>query len=348
VQTPQVFRRAALDAALADDAALTTATDDASLVEARGGDVRVLEAPAQNLKVTTPLDLRVAELLLAERPPTFDPVLVVRRSFDLLAAGEGIRVLELMDPEVVWDLRDWPAWGGVGSTLYRGREGVVEFWNAWLSEWESIEHEIDDVADLGENRVLVTVRMRARGRGSGVAVENPPHAQLYTFRDGLITEIRNFADPDTARRALGLPSAQAVTDQEEPAEDGAVVREMLRRFEARENERVYDLIADDVVFDTTAWPAFAAMAGVYHGHAGMRQFWSDWFSMFKDVEVTHDEIQRGPHGVVVSHEQRSIGRQSGIPAHQRYWAVYTVRGGMVGAVNFHDDEDAARRAAGLD
>ena len=50
-----------------DDAVLAAATDDASLVEAMGGTVRVVPAPGANLKVTTPLDLRVAELLLAER-----------------------------------------------------------------------------------------------------------------------------------------------------------------------------------------------------------------------------------------------------------------------------------------
>ncbi len=65
VQTPQVFRRAALAAALAQpDHVLAAATDDASLVEAAGGRVRVVEAPRENLKVTTPVDLQVAELLL--------------------------------------------------------------------------------------------------------------------------------------------------------------------------------------------------------------------------------------------------------------------------------------------
>jgi 2-C-methyl-D-erythritol 4-phosphate cytidylyltransferase len=37
------------------------------LVERRGGRVLVHEAPPENLKVTTPLDLRVAELLLRDR-----------------------------------------------------------------------------------------------------------------------------------------------------------------------------------------------------------------------------------------------------------------------------------------
>jgi 2-C-methyl-D-erythritol 4-phosphate cytidylyltransferase len=68
VQTPQAFRREALQAALDQpDEVLARATDDASLVEAAGGLVRVVASPRENLKVTTPLDLRVAELLLAQR-----------------------------------------------------------------------------------------------------------------------------------------------------------------------------------------------------------------------------------------------------------------------------------------
>ena len=68
VQTPQAFRREALERALDQpEDVLAAATDDASLVEALGGTVRVVEAPRENLKVTTALDLRVAELLLGER-----------------------------------------------------------------------------------------------------------------------------------------------------------------------------------------------------------------------------------------------------------------------------------------
>jgi 2-C-methyl-D-erythritol 4-phosphate cytidylyltransferase len=59
VQTPQVFRADALRQAGGD------ATDDAALVEAAGGTVRVVEGSPENLKVTRQLDLRVAEMLLA-------------------------------------------------------------------------------------------------------------------------------------------------------------------------------------------------------------------------------------------------------------------------------------------
>jgi 2-C-methyl-D-erythritol 4-phosphate cytidylyltransferase len=68
VQTPQVFHRTALEDALAGgDATLAAATDDASLVEAAGGTIRVVPAPRMNFKVTTPEDLHLAELLLRDR-----------------------------------------------------------------------------------------------------------------------------------------------------------------------------------------------------------------------------------------------------------------------------------------
>lgn len=59
VQTPQAFRAAALRAAHADGG---DATDDASLVEARGGNVVHVDGDPRNVKITTPADLSVAEL----------------------------------------------------------------------------------------------------------------------------------------------------------------------------------------------------------------------------------------------------------------------------------------------
>jgi 2-C-methyl-D-erythritol 4-phosphate cytidylyltransferase len=69
VQTPQVFRRAALERVLdVPDDILAQATDDAWLIERAGGRVGVVPSSSENLKVTTELDLALAELLLARRP----------------------------------------------------------------------------------------------------------------------------------------------------------------------------------------------------------------------------------------------------------------------------------------
>ena len=63
-QTPQVFRADVLRRANESN---QEATDEASLVAAAGGAVRLIEAPSDNIKVTTPTDLRLAEALLRDR-----------------------------------------------------------------------------------------------------------------------------------------------------------------------------------------------------------------------------------------------------------------------------------------
>ena len=68
IQTPQVFDfdliRGALKKAAEDKAAVT---DDCSAVERMGMSVKIVEGDERNLKVTTPMDLKIAELLLEEK-----------------------------------------------------------------------------------------------------------------------------------------------------------------------------------------------------------------------------------------------------------------------------------------
>lgn len=66
-QTPQLFRAEALREALAASPDPDAATDEAMLIEAAGGRILIHPVTEPNLKVTTPLDLRLAELLLADR-----------------------------------------------------------------------------------------------------------------------------------------------------------------------------------------------------------------------------------------------------------------------------------------
>ena len=68
IQTPQVFDvdliRVALEKADKDMAPIT---DDCSAVELMGMSVRIVEGDERNIKVTTPLDLKLAEMLLEEK-----------------------------------------------------------------------------------------------------------------------------------------------------------------------------------------------------------------------------------------------------------------------------------------
>jgi 2-C-methyl-D-erythritol 4-phosphate cytidylyltransferase len=64
-QTPQVFRRTIL--AEAHDGVAEDVTDDAAMVEKLGGKVKLFTGSSENIKVTTPVDLTIAEALLAAR-----------------------------------------------------------------------------------------------------------------------------------------------------------------------------------------------------------------------------------------------------------------------------------------
>ena len=67
VQTPQVFDfdllRGALQKARLEDAKIT---DDCSAVENMGMSVKIVEGDERNIKITTPLDLKLAEMILED------------------------------------------------------------------------------------------------------------------------------------------------------------------------------------------------------------------------------------------------------------------------------------------
>ncbi len=67
IQTPQVFDidllKVALEKAKKDNA---TITDDCSAVERIGMSVKIVEGDERNIKITTPMDLKIAALLLEE------------------------------------------------------------------------------------------------------------------------------------------------------------------------------------------------------------------------------------------------------------------------------------------
>ena len=67
VQTPQIFDfdllRGALKKADQEGAQIT---DDCSAVERIGFTVKIVEGDERNIKITTPMDLKIAEMLLEE------------------------------------------------------------------------------------------------------------------------------------------------------------------------------------------------------------------------------------------------------------------------------------------
>jgi ketosteroid isomerase-like protein len=126
---------------------------------------------------------------------------LIRRGLELFNQGEFDAVLdEVIHPEIEMTPGIGPLLG-VGTI--RGRDAVRRFWVEELPQGLG-GFRVDplEFVDFGEV-VLVEARYRARGPGSGMDVEQP-FTTLYSFRDGLVQRIHDYASRDEAVEAAGL------------------------------------------------------------------------------------------------------------------------------------------------
>jgi ketosteroid isomerase-like protein len=118
----------------------------------------------------------------------------VRRMFDSYSRGDYAEAAECLAPDVVYE---------VGQELPAlGRAAVRAMWERWDSTWEELETVPEELIDAGD-RVLVTVRYSARGRGSGIKYEERLF-DVYTFADGKCVHKSEFRERSEAARAAGL------------------------------------------------------------------------------------------------------------------------------------------------
>jgi ketosteroid isomerase-like protein len=93
-----------------------------------------------------------------------------------------------------------------GEKTFRGRDGMDEFFEQWGSTWETWDVEIRELRDLGD-RVVVLGQVRAKGRGSGIELDQEV-AYVFGFRDGLLQRGRSFLSHDEALAAAGAEERQ--------------------------------------------------------------------------------------------------------------------------------------------
>jgi uncharacterized protein len=105
---------------------------------------------------------------------------------------------DLFDPEVeVWESPELP-----GELTGKGYDNLIRASESLLDAFEEFSIEPERFFDLGE-RVLVFVRFRVKGKGSGVPVD-APLAYLLTLRNGKVIEWGLFGDRSKALEAAGL------------------------------------------------------------------------------------------------------------------------------------------------
>jgi ketosteroid isomerase-like protein len=100
----------------------------------------------------------------------------------------------IFHPEVEWH---WPP-GTPGAGVFHGHEGIDRGLAIWVESWGEFRMEPQELIEDG-NDILVMVRYRLRGAGSGIDLEHPV-AHLIRLEDGLIRAWWMFGDPEKARR----------------------------------------------------------------------------------------------------------------------------------------------------
>jgi ketosteroid isomerase-like protein len=118
----------------------------------------------------------------------------VRAAIEAYRRGDYLAASSYLDPDVVWEVgQELPA---------RGPAAVRELWARWDSEWEELETVAEELIDAGDH-VIVVMRYRGRGRGSGATVDDLQF-EVHTFRDGACIHKADYPTRSDALGAAGL------------------------------------------------------------------------------------------------------------------------------------------------
>jgi ketosteroid isomerase-like protein len=112
----------------------------------------------------------------------------------------GEHLTEAYASDFVWDMSNYRGWPE--QALYEGVDGMRRF----LEEWSRVfdwEYEVESLHDAGD-RMVTIVSQHGRTKSAGPAVEMC-NGLVWTLRDEKIVRVENYADPDEALRAAGLP-----------------------------------------------------------------------------------------------------------------------------------------------
>jgi ketosteroid isomerase-like protein len=87
--------------------------------------------------------------------------------------------------------------------VYRGHDGVRDWTADFSSAFESFALEPQEYIDGGDGKVVLVVRLSARGKASGVSVERLD-GMVWTIRDGKTVRLDYYGSRAEALEAAGV------------------------------------------------------------------------------------------------------------------------------------------------
>ncbi len=90
----------------------------------------------------------------------------------------------------------------IEATVYRGPDGLREYFADADAAWETIEVRLADVREV-DDRTFASGELHGKGRVSGLEVR-VPLAWVGESRDGRVVRLETYASKDAALEAVGL------------------------------------------------------------------------------------------------------------------------------------------------
>ncbi len=113
------------------------------------------------------------------------------------------RAVDWADPQIEYAIADEP-----GSRMGRGVPAMASIWREFLSAWDGYRVEAREYRELDEERVLVALKPRGRGKASGLDIGartgGRGSANVFHLRGGKVTRLVSYFDHERALADVGL------------------------------------------------------------------------------------------------------------------------------------------------
>jgi len=126
-------------------------------------------------------------------------VAIVRESLEHFAATDEF--LNVIAPDFVWDMGTYAGW--IDKPRFHGAEGLREFLTLWREPYDDWGMQLEELHDLGDDRVLALLEQSGKPHGSSALV-HLQYGLLCTIRDGKLRCMEVYASYDDALEAAGL------------------------------------------------------------------------------------------------------------------------------------------------
>jgi ketosteroid isomerase-like protein len=127
-------------------------------------------------------------------------VKIVRRVVDAWGQGDFALAAQLFDPAIRFETFMPDADEYVTAA---GIDELAAFMRDWLAQWRDYRVAGDDFRAIEPDRVFVSVRQIATGKGSGAVVEGPGYC-VFRVRDQKVISLVLHYDRAKALEAAGL------------------------------------------------------------------------------------------------------------------------------------------------